>query len=166
MLERKRSILICAEDTEGAAAACQWAVREVYREGDVFHLAYVIPSLKPPLEVYHGMPGTSFQFSHPGRHNEEHKIAAAKAAIEARYLPILKGKMVPYELHLYAEHRDVSPERIAEIVLKSAEERDAALLVLAAHNKLSDSDGFNKVGSVAQRITRDCQRPLALIHPN
>jgi len=166
MPERKRSIVICAEDTPAAADACAWAVREAYREGDVLHLAYVIPSLKPPMEVYHGLPGTSYSFSSPGKHNEDERISAAKSAIEARFLPILKEKMVPYELHLYAERHDVTPTRVGEIILNCVEERDATLVVLASHNKPTDRDQFvGKVGSVAQYITKHCKRPLAIIPP-
>lgn len=35
---RKRALLICAEDTPQAAAACEWALSNVYQEGDVVHL--------------------------------------------------------------------------------------------------------------------------------
>ena len=29
-----RSIVICAEDSDAAAEACQWAVENIYREGN------------------------------------------------------------------------------------------------------------------------------------
>lgn len=35
---RKRALLVCAEDTPQAAAACEWALKNIYQEGDVVHL--------------------------------------------------------------------------------------------------------------------------------
>ncbi len=35
---RKRTLLVCAEDTPQAAAACEWALNNIYQEGDVVHL--------------------------------------------------------------------------------------------------------------------------------
>lgn len=165
---RKRSIVICAEDTPAAAYACNWAVDHLYREGDVFHLVYVIKSLKPPMEVYHGLPGTSFSFSRPGKHHEGDVIISAKTAIEHRYLPVLKTKMVPYELHLYAEKIDVAPKKVGEIILNCVEERDACLVVIAAHNKPSSSDRDRwegEVGSVTSYIIKNCKRPLGIVQP-
>lgn len=46
-----RILLIAAEDTEQAANACAWTVRQAYREGDELHLVYVVCALKPPMEV-------------------------------------------------------------------------------------------------------------------
>ena len=165
-MERKRSIALCVEDTEAAQNAAIWAVKGIYREGDIFHLVYVVKSLKPPMEVYHGVPGTAYSFSQPGQHKEEAVIAAAKQAIERRYLPILKTKMVPYELHLYAERDDATSDRVAEVLLKSIEDRDATLVVIAAHNKpIAHEDRFQgNVGSVTTAIMKRCKRPLAIIH--
>jgi nucleotide-binding universal stress UspA family protein len=165
-MERKRNIALCVEDTDAAESAAIWAVQGLYREGDVFHLIYVVKSLKPPMEVYHGMPGTAYSFSQPGQHKEQAVIAAAKRAIEHRYLPVLKTKMVPYELHLYAERDDATSDRVAEVLLRSIEERDAALVVLAAHNKpVAKEDKFQgNVGSVTAAIIKRCKRPLAIIH--
>ena len=162
----KRRIAICAEDTPAAAEATQWAVDEIYREGDVLHLIYVIKSLKPPLEIHHVAPGTSFTFAQPGGHHENEVIAAAKKAIEARYLPILKTKMVPYELHLYADRADAKPNHVGDLILKCADERDAVLVVLAAHNKPTERDRWaGEVGSVASYVMKNCKRPLAVVHP-
>ena len=193
-----RSICVCAEDTPAAAAACKWVVDEIYKEGDKLDLIFVVKSLKPPMEVFHSVPNTSYSFANPGTHNEIEVINAAKQAIEARYLPILKPKMVShflkkdmsekerkiisnflpssihiinqtqvrYELHLYAERFDASPTKIGDIILNCIEERDPAMVVLAAHNKKTDSDRFEgQVGSVAAYITSKCQRPLAIIRP-
>lgn len=40
--------------------------------------------MMPPLEVFHGLPGTAYSFSPPGVHREQELIAAAKGALEAR----------------------------------------------------------------------------------
>jgi nucleotide-binding universal stress UspA family protein len=161
----KRRIVICAEDTPAAAEAMQFAVDHLYREGDVFHLIYVIKSMKPPLEIHHAAPGTSYTFGQPGGHHEKQVIAAAQAAIEYRYLPILKTKMVPYELHLYADRTDATAKHVGDIILKCCEERDAALVVLAAHNKTDRDRWLGDVGTVAAYVLKNCKRPLAVVQP-
>lgn len=161
----KRNIVICAEDTDNAAGACKWAIKAFYEEGDKFHLVYVAKALKPPIEIYHGLPGTSYQFNQPGAHDEQEIIAAAKAAIEARYLPILRERMVPYELHLYAENKDASPQNIAGIILKEIEERDAAIVVIAAHNRPVEDTFEGDVGSVTKLVIEKTKRPLAVLTP-
>jgi len=160
-----RQLVICAEDTEAAASAASWAVDEVYREGDKCFLVYVVKSLKPPMEVFHGLPGTAYSFQQPGSHHEDEKIAAAKRAIEKRFLPVLKRKMVPYEIQLFAEKYDVSPEQVGDTILKTAGDRDATLVVIASHN-IEDKDRFEgRVGSVAQYVMRHCKYPLAVVNP-
>lgn len=157
--------MICAEDTEAAASAASWAVDEVYREGDKFFLVYVVKSLKPPMEVFHGLPGTAYSFQQPGSHHEDEKILAAKRAIEKRFLPVLKRKMVPYEIQLFAEKHDVSPEQVGDTILKNAGDRDATLVVIASHN-IEDRDRFEgRVGSVAQYVMKHCKYPLAVVNP-
>ena len=47
-------------------------------------LVYVVRSLMPPMEVFHGLPGTAYSFKQPGEHKEWGEIEEAKAALEAR----------------------------------------------------------------------------------
>ncbi|GAB4815480.1 hypothetical protein N2152v2_002526 [Parachlorella kessleri] len=115
------------------------------------------------MEVFHGLPGTAYSFQQPGEHKEWGEIEEAKAALEARYLPILQQKMIPYTLQLYAERTDAAASRVGELLLKRADEVDATMVIMAAHNKPSASTGF--AGSVAQYITDNCRRPLALVRP-
>ena len=115
-----RALLICAEDTEAAGAACRWALNNVFRDlaaasadaaadaaaeaegagADVFHLVYVVKALHPPAEVFHGPPGTSFQFGGGagGSAGEAAIISGAQVALEKRFLPILKERMARYRV--------------------------------------------------------------------
>jgi hypothetical protein len=116
-----RALLICAEDTDAAGAACRWALDHVYRDllpsgtdalsaaaaaaaeaeaTDVFHLVYVVKALHPPAEVFHGPPGTSFQFGGGagGSAGEAAIISGAQVALEKRFLPILKERMARYRV--------------------------------------------------------------------
>ena len=162
-----RVIGICAEDTDAAAAACRWAVREIYRDGDKFHLMYVVKSLKPPMEVFHPGPGTAYSFSQPGKHHEEAKILAAKKAIESRFVPVLDEKFVPYEIHLFAENHDAKAEKIGQTILKCAEGLETDLVVIARHNQGSEEkDRFTgNVGSVAAFVSKHCKHPVAIVDP-
>ena len=81
----KRNLVLCAEDTEAGAQACEFAM-QFADEHTVFHLVYVVKSLMPPMEVFHTAPGTSYHFDQPGRHDEKKKIEAATRALEKRYV--------------------------------------------------------------------------------
>lgn len=162
--ERRRNIVLCAEDTPAAQRAAEWAVSDVYREGDKFNLVYVVKSLKPPMEVFHGMPGTAYAFAQPGPHRELEVIADARERLTRRYLPCLQPRMVPYELHLFAEREDAPASRVGELILKAADQCATPLVVLAAHNKACGA--VEKPGSVAAYIIKECKRPLAIIHPD
>lgn len=97
------------------------------------------------------------------------RLQSAKDRLDARLLPILRPKMVPYRMHLYAERMEAPASRIGELILRvcgcaekggmmdlccrrmcqrqpsvvcnaiglqCADERDAALVVTAAHNRV------------------------------
>lgn len=160
---RKRALLICAEDTPQAAAACEWALSNVYQEGDVVHLTYVVKCLMQPIEVFHGMPGTAYSFSPPGVHREQALIDDAKKRLEERFLPLLQPQMVPYQLHLYAERADATVQRVAEIIQEDIEKTEPTLIIMAAHNKPGTQEGL---GSVAEYLSRNCKRPMAIVHPD
>ena len=70
----------------GSAGSCRWALRNVYREGDVLHLTAVVKCLMPNMEVFHSAPGTAFSFRQPGEHHEQELINAAKSQLEARWV--------------------------------------------------------------------------------
>lgn len=161
---QRRSLCICAEDTAESAAACEWALRNVWREGDVLHMIYVVKCLKQPTEVFHGVVGGSFRFRHSVEAREENQlIAEARARLEARFLPLLRPKLVPYQLHLYAEREDAGVQRVAELLMQDFEKRDPALVILSAHNKPGWHEGL---GSVAQFIALNCHRPRAIVRPH
>lgn len=162
-----RSLLLCAEDTPAAQAAAEFLVRQVYREGDTVHLAYVVKALKPPMEVFHAAgPGSSYNFAAPGSHRELEVIAAAKRAIEARYLPVLREKMCPYQLHLFADRDDAPPAAVGGTILKCAAEQKADLVLLASHNRPHERDRWEgSVGSVAKYVMAHCKAPLAVVPP-
>lgn len=162
----KRNLVLCAEDTSAAGYTCEWAVKNFGDEHTVFHLIYVVKSLMPPMEVFHNAPGTSYSFDQPGKHDEKKLIAAATAAIEKRYLPILQTKMVHYQLHLFAERKDASPEKVSSIIMKCAQDLNPFLVAIAAHNKPTDSDKYEgSVGSVANYMLKNCKMPLVVVRP-
>lgn len=98
---------------------------------------YVAKTLKPPMEVFHGMPGTAYKFRQPGSHREMQNIEVIKGIIERRYLPILKRKSVKYQLHMYAENVDATSGRIGEIILRAAnEDIKPDILLLTTNNKV------------------------------
>jgi hypothetical protein len=59
--------------------------------------------------------------------------------------------MVPYQLQLYAERTDAPADRVGELLLKRADEIDAAMVILAAHNKVP---GRGAATRMLQRLRR------------
>lgn len=164
----QRNLGVCVEDTLVGANACHWTVENIYREGDVLHLMYVIKSLKPPMEVFHQLPGTSFSFSQPGSHHEEEKIRAAKRAIEKRFIPILerRGSPIPYQLHLFAEKHDAGPEAIGKDLVKCAEDIPCDIVVLTSHqqehgDKLDRFEG--NVTKVNEYVSKNCSKTICIV---
>lgn len=168
-----RNIGLCVEDTVAAANACRFAAENIWKPGDIFHLIYVVKSLKPPMEVFHQVAGTSYSFSQPGRHHEGEKISAAKRAIEKRFLPILsettevRREPVSYQFHLFAEKHDAKPDTIGKTLLKCVGDVGCDVLVICSHNWDEDPnatvDRFEgHVGRVAQYVMDHCSIPLCI----
>lgn len=163
-----RNLGICVEDTPTAAETCRWTVEHLYREGDVLHLLYVIKSLKPPMEVFHQLPGTSYSFDQPGGHHEEEKIRAAKRAIEKRFLPLLQRREpIPYQLHLFAEKYDAQPDIIGKDLVKCAESIPCDVVILSHHRKddcTDDVDRFEgQVAKVNDYVSHHCSKPICIV---
>lgn len=162
-----RNLGICVEDTCVGAHACRWTVENIYREGDVLHLLYVVKSLKPPMEVFHQLPGTSYSFSQPGSHHEEEKIRAARKAIEKRFVPILEQREpIPYHLHMFAEKYDANPEAIGKDLVKCAEGIPCDIVVLThhRHDGIDDIDRFEgQVAKVNEYVSKHCCQTICLV---
>ncbi|KAL4425412.1 hypothetical protein ABPG75_009428 [Micractinium tetrahymenae] len=160
----RRSLFVCAEDTAESAAACEWALKHFYKEGDVVHMTYVVTCLTQRTEVFHGVVGGSYSLQQSVEAREENRLLAeARARLEERFLPLLRPKLVPYQLHLYAEREDVGLQRVAQLLLQDIEQRDPALVILSAHNKPGSEEGL---GSVAEFISLNCHRPRAIVRPH
>jgi nucleotide-binding universal stress UspA family protein len=116
------------------------------------------------MEVFHGVPGTSYSFRQRSKGNREQElIDGAKQRLEARFLPLLRPHRIPYQLHLFAERTECPDERVRELIVQDIEQRDAAIVILAAHNKAEDQPGL---GSVADYVSRNCRRPTAFVRPH
>ena len=57
-----RHILLALDTSEAAERLLQWAIVNLHRKGDVFHIVHVALVLAPQEEVYHQVPGTSYGF--------------------------------------------------------------------------------------------------------
>lgn len=97
---------------------------------------YVVKCMKPPMSIFHGLPGTAYQFEQPGTHNELKHIETAKTILRQRFLHLLQPRNVKYELHLYAENVEAPAAKIGTLILEAAQNLDPTLVVTAAHNKV------------------------------
>jgi len=153
----KRHILVPVDESAGAAKACNWALENFYREGDVLHLFHVIPPgqyvvLSTDLgveEVVEDDPETQ-------RKVEDH----ARQHLTTKYVPVLEEKKVTYQIEIVRFATD--NDSIGSIVCKRAEQLNAAAVVMAKHNKGSIQEFF--VGSVCNYCTHHCKTPVLIMH--
>lgn len=51
---RERNVVVAFDASEDSLKALEYAAKNIFRKGDIFHLVHVVKCLEPPLEVFHG----------------------------------------------------------------------------------------------------------------
>ncbi|CAK0786819.1 hypothetical protein CVIRNUC_010033 [Coccomyxa viridis] len=151
------------EDPEVTLGALRWTIDQVYRPGDVMHLVHVIKCLVHKLEVFHGMPGTTFSFDDPGEaHHESEDVARAKAFLQRSVLPVLDAKQIQHRMHLSLDTIEAPPGAVGQTICETADAVDAQL-VIVGHNRQPVSAEDGQLGKVTQWALANVKRPLVII---
>lgn len=153
-----RVFLCPVDDSEDSKHAVEWTIKEMYRPGDVLHVYHCTPTPSPDV-----MPGLGLMEGvityQPNPEGNQELIAAAKAMVDARFVPLLKEAKVKYEVHIAAQ-RDLEP--VGQAICGVASEVDAFAVVMASHKKSRLVELF--LGSVSKYTTSHAKRAVIVLH--
>eukprot|EP00877_Chromochloris_zofingiensis_P010422 jgi/Chrzof1/5633/Cz16g09200.t1 len=157
MAEEGRVLVIAVDDSDGSSKAFDWAIQQLYKEGDQLHLVHVIPRLQ--FAAVYGVPPVDF-VPVADTTTYEAAIHQAEEFIISRFVrklaPELKCTPV---VHIVKS--EVDTESVGHVLCKKAEELDAICIVMASHNKGRMAEFF--LGSVTQYCTHHSKRPVVIV---
>eukprot|EP01024_Parvocaulis_polyphysoides_P037353 TRINITY_DN33281_c0_g3_i4.p1 TRINITY_DN33281_c0_g3~~TRINITY_DN33281_c0_g3_i4.p1 ORF type:complete len:385 (-),score=31.40 TRINITY_DN33281_c0_g3_i4:478-1632(-) len=157
-----RAVVVAVSDSEIAEKACKFAVDELYKDGDTFHLLHVVPQI--PLEAVYstGIDGLMYNMP-PEERDMEETVSDIKEYINNRFEKYLISKNVPYKIHVAYEPAMETKKSVGEMICKDAVDLGARMLVLGAHtNKSAVAD--IAFGSVSSYCTHNAEVPLVILH--
>lgn len=153
----RRNILVGIDESEASERACDWAVTNLYREGDELHLFHVIPPGQyMVLSTDLGVEGVIQDDEETQRKVEQH----AQELMEKKFASKLREKHIPFKVEIVKFATD--NESIGSIICKRADQLNAVVVVLAKHNRGRVKEFF--VGSVASYCTHHCKSPVLVMH--
>mmetsp|Transcript_18762 Transcript_18762/g.40353 ORF Transcript_18762/g.40353 Transcript_18762/m.40353 type:complete len:161 (+) Transcript_18762:164-646(+) len=152
-----RNLLISVDESEGSIKAFNWALDNLYKEGDTVYVFHVIPPgqymvLSTDLgidEVIEDDPATQ-------KKQEDH----ARQFLTSKFSPVMDAKKIPYRIEITKFATD--NDSIGSIICKRAEQLNAAAVVMAKHSKGKLQEFF--VGSVTSYCTHHCKSPVLVMH--
>ncbi|KXZ53367.1 hypothetical protein GPECTOR_7g1263 [Gonium pectorale] len=142
---------------QASQKALQWAVDNIYRPGDEFHLFHVIP---PGQYVVLSTDLGMEEVVEDDENTRKAVEANAHKILSEKFVPLLKEKDVPYQLELVRFATD--NESIGAVICKRADQLNASCVVMAKHNKGAIKEFF--VGSVCNYCTHHCKAPVLVMH--
>ncbi|KAK9903314.1 hypothetical protein WJX75_002616 [Coccomyxa subellipsoidea] len=150
------------DDPEITLGALRWVIDQALRPGDIVHIVHVVKCMVQKLEVYHGVPGTSYSFEEPGgMHHENEDVARAKSFLADSVMPILDARGIQHQTHLSVETVEAPPSAVAQIIFSAADSIGADMVIMGAHRKpVTEEDG--SLGKVAKYALENAQRPLVI----
>lgn len=114
-----RTLLVPVVDAEACERALKWTIDNVYRAGDSFSFMHVLP------------PAQTFSASSVQPSNFQ--ASQAETFIQERFLPQIQALDAPNTISI--ETADHDCDSVGAWICHKADEADAALVVMAAHQK-------------------------------
>ncbi|KAK2076886.1 hypothetical protein QBZ16_005114 [Prototheca wickerhamii] len=124
--EASRHILLPVDDTEDSEVSIEWAIKNTYKQGDVFHLLHVVPE-PTMVHIWGGV------YVPPDESAELQEIEDTKTMVTHRFAERLVSEKIPFKLHVIVGPTDT--DSIAKVVAAKAEDLGASLVVVARHSK-------------------------------
>eukprot|EP00193_Tetraselmis_chui_P013290 CAMPEP_0177782248 /NCGR_PEP_ID=MMETSP0491_2-20121128/18338_1 /TAXON_ID=63592 /ORGANISM="Tetraselmis chuii, Strain PLY429" /LENGTH=430 /DNA_ID=CAMNT_0019302479 /DNA_START=840 /DNA_END=2132 /DNA_ORIENTATION=- len=172
----RRNIILPVDNSKDSDFAVSWALKHIYKAGDYLHLLYCIPSSHTD---------TAFSETETVAHAERQQ--AAKEEVQKRFEDKLAQWNVPAddlvydileEQHLSAglfgvpdvdledaatrESDTETPNLTGDVIIKKAQECNAAAVVMASHNKGPIAEFF--FGSITNYCAHNCPTPVVILH--
>ncbi|KAG7675239.1 hypothetical protein NADE_007275 [Nannochloris sp. 'desiccata'] len=147
-----RHILIPVDDNKDSELALDWAIENLYRPGDIFHLLHVIPEPKM-VHIWAGI------YIPPDEDAELVEIEDTKEFVKHRFLQKLVAAKVPFQLHVILGPTD--SENVAKVITKKVEDLSAETVVMGKHSKGRIKEFW--LGSVTKELIKRVKIPVAVV---
>ena len=121
-----RHIVLALDSTDTAERLLQWAIVNLFRKGDVFHIVHVALVLSSQDEVHHQTPGLSLSVHERSFEKAQIDADRAKAFVRERCVPAASrhasagpvcpgyGRVQSVRWHKYQEFAAEEPELLCE----------------------------------------------------
>jgi nucleotide-binding universal stress UspA family protein len=157
-MDSKRHLLVPVDGTKASVKACEWVVGNFYRDGDevvLFHTVppgqYLIMSTDLGLE----------QVVITDDEETQRKVEEmARKMLNDNYIPMFEEKKVTHSVEVI--HCATDNDSIGAVICKRAEQLQAAVIVMAKHNKGALKEFF--VGSATNYVTHHAVCPVLVMH--
>lgn len=149
----ERRIVVAVDDTEVSEKACDFAIKNIAKPGDVFHVLHVIPF--QDTRTYYG----TISYVPPVAEEMLKELRKAAETLLLRYADKFNTANISCECDLIEEN---SWETIAEVICNTTESLDATCLLIASHGKNPMQELL--LGSVSNYCTHHCKKPVLIIH--
>lgn len=160
-----RAVVVAVDLTPQSADAVLWATHEFYRPGDTVHLVHVVRMLNPNYSIQHSYGQSSYSIPDLGPAVDERAyLEDVKEQIKRRFTDAMDACGIAHSLHLFVDSQDAPASAVCSVLFSVVKEVSAALTVIAAHNKASDS-GWDLffLGSVAEYAMANTREPLVVV---
>jgi nucleotide-binding universal stress UspA family protein len=155
-----RKVVVATDLAEDSERALDWTLKNVYKQGDQFHIVHVAKLKDETSETFHGPVGTSFRYHERTPEQTQSLLEERKQYIATKINPKLEQAGVAHETHLFLEGENASAAEVAAVVKKVYEEVGGDLLVASRSNKTWSERFF--IGSVAESLSK-LPYPLILV---
>ena len=129
-----------------------WAIENLYRSGDIFHLLHVIPEPKM-IHIWAGV------YIPPDEDAELLEIEDTKEFVKHRFLQALLAAKIPFQLHVILG--PIDSEAVAKVIAKKVKDLNADAVVMAKHSK-GKLKGY-WLGSVTKELLKRVDMPVAVV---
>jgi nucleotide-binding universal stress UspA family protein len=154
-----RQLILLSECPQTSDNVLEWAIKNIYREGDDFHLLHVIPVPMPQVVGGFGAMD-SIVTVEPDPQTDLKHIAEAKEMMKSRFIPKLATRNIPYQVEIV--HFLTDADSIGEAICKRADALNAAAVCMAKHQRGAISEFF--LGSTTKYCTTHMKAPLIVLH--
>ena len=122
---------------------------------------HVVPIPVPEVVGGIGVGGAGdFIVQPPDPAVDRRNVEAAEKFISARFLPLLNEAKQPHKVEIV--HFSTDADSVGEVVAARAERLNASAVVLAKHSKGAIKELL--LGSTAKHLTKNCSRPVVVLH--
>ncbi|EFN52877.1 hypothetical protein CHLNCDRAFT_58746 [Chlorella variabilis] len=155
-----RNIVLAVDDSDESEKACSFALSNLYRPGDTFHMLRIIPTL-PYRAALGGQLDNLVFYNTPEPLTDAFK-SATQRYVKHRFEPKLQAAGVPFQVDIIVEPTDESVSGVGESICSKADELQAAAVVLGSH--MHGGMLQFMLGSVASYVALHCRAPVAVLH--